>query len=415
MPLGFSDVVPFSLLCLIAVVWGQSSTTPTSTSITGSVTGTAISEPTSSISGSSTSRSTTSGISGSLSASSTLSAELPSLSGYSTCCVAEVNCFCGSADFSPDLTDCVTSQCPNELSTAETLRTEVLCFGFDKHIPVIQCHIHLFFEHQVHRHSSSSTTSTGLTTATGPSSTSTRTVSSTVNEPATSSASSNAALGRKVVAISGSAIWAIFAVVLGVLISSTTDIGSFIIPTGGTPAYIFVQTFRITLFLIIIGSTRLYHTRTHRHILFCMNAFIPYTITGQCIWNVVMLIMNARGNAKKFGSSPAHPSLSDISVIALGIYLRFRPLKTNILVQGVNKGYIHQLSPILIKSTRLLQRPTGSPITGERLGSFAFSVACSPALREVSSTLGRRPDKRLSKFRIPETYPKPESGDSGQA
>ncbi|KAK0189339.1 hypothetical protein F5146DRAFT_1224473 [Armillaria mellea] len=256
MHLGFSNIIPFSLLCLIAVVRGQSSTATASTSITGSVTGTAISEASSSISGSSTSRSTTSSISGSLSASSTLSAELPSLSGYSTCVtnclqlsiadvnctsVADVNCFCGRADFSSDLTDCVIGQCSNELSTAETLAQRFCALASTS--TSLSFSVTSVSSSSTSSSSSRSGTSAGVTTATGPSSTSTRTVSSTVSEPATSSASSNAAVGRKVVAISGSAIWAVFAVVLGVLISGTTDIGTFIIPTGGAPAYIFVQTF----------------------------------------------------------------------------------------------------------------------------------------------------------------------------
>ncbi|KAK0237374.1 hypothetical protein EDD85DRAFT_607436 [Armillaria nabsnona] len=235
MPLGFSNVVPFSLLCLIAAVWGQSSTATTSTSITGSVTGTAISQATSLASSSTSSGSASLNSSGSLSASSTLSAELPSLSGYSTCVtnclqlsiadanctsVAEVNCFCGSTLFTSNLTDCVTSECSSELPTAETLAQRFCVLASTS--TSLSFSVTSVSSSSTTSSASSSRTSAGITTATGPSSTSTRTVSSTVNEPATSSASSNAALGRKVVAISGSAIWAIFAVVLGVLISGTT-------------------------------------------------------------------------------------------------------------------------------------------------------------------------------------------------
>ncbi|KAF9030351.1 hypothetical protein BDZ89DRAFT_673586 [Hymenopellis radicata] len=119
-----------SILLLPLLSWAQSST-----SITGSVTGTAIG--TGSVTGSATSTTTASGSS---SASSTLSADLPSLSGYSTCVttclqlsiaaanctsVAQVNCYCGSLDFTSSLTDCVTADgpdgCPSELPQAETL------------------------------------------------------------------------------------------------------------------------------------------------------------------------------------------------------------------------------------------------------------------------------------------------------
>ncbi|KAK0468899.1 hypothetical protein IW261DRAFT_1010681 [Armillaria novae-zelandiae] len=241
MHLVLSNVIPLSLLFLIAVVRGQSSTTTSSASITGSVTGTAISEPSSSISGSSTSRSTTTSLSGSLSASSTLSAELPSLSGYSTCVtnclqlsiaevnctsVAEVNCFCGQADFSSSLTDCVTSQCPNELSTAETLAQRFCAVASTS--TSLSFSVTSIASSSTSSSSSSRSTSAGITTATGPSSTSTRTVSSTVSEPATSSASANAALGRKVVAIRH---WNIYHT-----------------HPWHPPTYIFVQTFCITLF-----------------------------------------------------------------------------------------------------------------------------------------------------------------------
>ncbi|KAK0445649.1 uncharacterized protein EV420DRAFT_1648364 [Desarmillaria tabescens] len=236
MSLGFFSIIPFSLLCLIAVVRAQSSTT-TLTSITGSVTGTAISEPTSLASSSSVSGSRTSSSSGSgsLSASSTLSAELPSLSGYSTCVtnclqlsiadanctsVAQINCYCGSTNFTSSLTDCVTGECPDELSMSETLAQRFCVLASTS--TSLSFSVTSVSSSSTTSSSSSTITGTGSTTATGPSSTSTRTVSSTVSEPASSSASSNAALGRKVVGISGSVVWSIFAVVLGVLVGGMT-------------------------------------------------------------------------------------------------------------------------------------------------------------------------------------------------
>jgi hypothetical protein len=74
--------------------------------------------------------------SASSSASSTTSADYPSLSGVSSCVtqcfetaigdsnctsVTDVNCFCVSGKFPPDIVSCISTTCPSELSSAEQL------------------------------------------------------------------------------------------------------------------------------------------------------------------------------------------------------------------------------------------------------------------------------------------------------
>ncbi|KAF8901848.1 hypothetical protein CPB84DRAFT_1846566 [Gymnopilus junonius] len=75
-------------------------------------------------------------LSASSSASATSSAQFPSLSGVSSCvsnCLADaisivnctslvdVNCFCTQPNFSPELSDCVFSNCPDQIPTSESL------------------------------------------------------------------------------------------------------------------------------------------------------------------------------------------------------------------------------------------------------------------------------------------------------
>ncbi|KAG7441267.1 uncharacterized protein BT62DRAFT_937303 [Guyanagaster necrorhizus] len=226
-------LIPFSLLCLIAVVQGQSSTA-SSTTITGSVTGTAITEPTTvSRSSSAMSSGTASSGSASLSVSSTLSAALPSLSGYSTCVtnclqlaiayanctsVADVDCYCGTTIFPASLTGCISSDCSDQLSTSESL-SQQFCNLASPSTSLS------FSVTSISSSAAMSSTSVGTTTPTGTSSTSTKTTSSSTSSRSVSSvasASSNAALGRTVVAISSSAFWAVFAFVLGILFSGAT-------------------------------------------------------------------------------------------------------------------------------------------------------------------------------------------------
>ncbi|KAF8911365.1 hypothetical protein CPB85DRAFT_651441 [Mucidula mucida] len=194
-----------SILFLPLLSWAQSST-----SITGSVTGTVIG--TGSVTGSASSTTA----SGSASASRTLSADLPSLSGYSTCVttclqlsiaaanctsVAEVNCYCGSSDFTSSLTDCITADgpdgCPAELSQAENLAGQ--------------------FCHLASTSTSLSFTITSVSSSTSGSSSSTRTSPSQSSSTTTASGTSASATTSDNAASSGTSGSTIFSVVVVLL------------------------------------------------------------------------------------------------------------------------------------------------------------------------------------------------------
>jgi len=142
---------------------GPVSIPSSSASSTGNVTAT----PTSSASNSS-----------STSASSTSSAEYPSLSGVSSCVtqcfetaigdsnctsVTDVNCFCVSGKFPPDIVSCISVTCPSELSSAEQL-SQQFC-------NIASSHPSLTFPTPTTSTTSSSATLTGVTSSTSPAST----------------------------------------------------------------------------------------------------------------------------------------------------------------------------------------------------------------------------------------------------
>ncbi|KAG7091463.1 hypothetical protein E1B28_010494 [Marasmius oreades] len=125
--------IPLSIIFLLqtaSLAWGQASQAPPtsfgSDSITGSVTGTAISGSSSVLSSSSMSSNATP----------TRSADLPSLSGVSSCVsnafqlsvsdlncssVAQPTCYCQNLSFPNALIKRISEGCPNELATAEGL------------------------------------------------------------------------------------------------------------------------------------------------------------------------------------------------------------------------------------------------------------------------------------------------------
>ncbi|KAG7443515.1 uncharacterized protein BT62DRAFT_935126 [Guyanagaster necrorhizus] len=209
--------VPVLLLCFVDAILGQSSMT---TSGTGSVTGTSLSESATTSSISTTSRSRSTSKSGTSSASSTVSADLPTLSGYSTCVtyclelsiadanctsVADVNCFCPSSNFTSELTDCIVPECPNELQTAETL-AQSFC-------GLASTSTSLSFS--VTSISSSNATSLALSSFSG---STTATGSRTSSDPSSSTMlSSNAAWGTKMEA------WGAFVAVLCVVVSKAVQ------------------------------------------------------------------------------------------------------------------------------------------------------------------------------------------------
>ncbi|TCD63861.1 hypothetical protein EIP91_004875 [Steccherinum ochraceum] len=128
---------------LVLLIWpttGQHLTFPpvtdsgTSTSTTGSSTATGTATGTPTTNGTASAASTTSSPTG------TSSAEFPSLSGYSSCVsnclglsvsevgcnsLVDVNCFCANATkFTHSLVDCISSQCPTDLTNAETVSNQ---------------------------------------------------------------------------------------------------------------------------------------------------------------------------------------------------------------------------------------------------------------------------------------------------
>ncbi|KAK0216396.1 hypothetical protein IW262DRAFT_214756 [Armillaria fumosa] len=125
-----------------------------------------------------------------------------------------------------------------------------------------------------------------------------------------------------------------------------------------------------------------------------MNAFIPYIITGQCMWNVVIPVMNAKGKAKEFEAGDTLRAMLTRAYSVLEL-ISFSSERSNLGLLGrifewQPCGYIisyHRSS----RSRRGYFNgpgPTGTPIIGSLLGSLGLSFplfSCALSTLQVVS------------------------------